>query len=197
MKRLSLYLFLILFTFPTPSQADDIRDFQIEGMSIGDSLLDYFNEKEIKENIIEQNYSDDKFKAVFLTSSHRLINSYDAIYIDFKLGDKNFIIHSISGIIDFSNSIKKCKRKKDEIVEEIKSIFTNPIIEEDTVSHDEDKTGKSKVYRTAFGIVPSSKYLPIDIACFDWTKKMGYADHLRIGMKTDEYNEWLGNEAHK
>ena len=48
MKRLSLYLFLILFTLPTPSQADDIRDFQIEGMSIGDSLLDYFSEEEIK-----------------------------------------------------------------------------------------------------------------------------------------------------
>ena len=41
MKRLSLYLFLILFALPTPSQADDIRDFQIEGMSVGDSLLDF------------------------------------------------------------------------------------------------------------------------------------------------------------
>ena len=50
MKRLSLYLFLILFTLQTPSWADDIRDFQIEGMSIGDSLLDYFSEKEIKKN---------------------------------------------------------------------------------------------------------------------------------------------------
>ena len=193
-----LAILILIFTLQTPSQADDIRDFQIEGMSIGDSLLDYMSKKEIKENIIEQDYSDDKFKAVFLTSSsHRLINSYDAIYIDFKLGDKNFIIHSISGIIDFSNSIKKCKRKKGEIVEEIKSIFTNPIIKKDTVSHDGDKTGKSKVYRTSFAIVPSSKYLPIDIACFDWTKKMGYADHLRIGIKTNEYNDWLHNEAYK
>ena len=49
MKKLSTYLFLILFSFQTPSQADDIRDFQIEGMSIGDSLLDYTSEKEIKE----------------------------------------------------------------------------------------------------------------------------------------------------
>jgi len=43
MKRLSLYLFLILFTLPTPSQANDIRDFQIEGLSIGDSLLNYYS----------------------------------------------------------------------------------------------------------------------------------------------------------
>ena len=33
----------------TPSQADDIRDFQIEGMSVGDSLLDYMSTKKIKE----------------------------------------------------------------------------------------------------------------------------------------------------
>ena len=51
MKRLSLYLFLILFTLQTPSQADDIRDFQIEGMSIGDSLLDYFSEEEINSGL--------------------------------------------------------------------------------------------------------------------------------------------------
>ena len=50
MKKLSTYLFLILFSFQAPSWADDIRDFQIEGISIGDSLLDYFSEHEIKEN---------------------------------------------------------------------------------------------------------------------------------------------------
>ena len=50
MKRLSIYLFLILFTFQTPSQADDISDFQIEGMSIGDSALDYFSKSTLKEN---------------------------------------------------------------------------------------------------------------------------------------------------
>jgi hypothetical protein len=41
MKRLSLYLFLILFTLPTPSQADDISDFEIEGISLGDHF--YFS----------------------------------------------------------------------------------------------------------------------------------------------------------
>ena len=49
MKKILAILILIL-TFQTPSQADDIRDFQIEGMSIGDSLLDFYSEKEIKKN---------------------------------------------------------------------------------------------------------------------------------------------------
>jgi len=45
MKRLLLIL-ILTFSFQTWTKADDIRDFQIEGMSVGDSLLDYFNEKE-------------------------------------------------------------------------------------------------------------------------------------------------------
>ena len=44
MKRLLLIL-ILTFSFYTLTKADDIRDFQIEGMSIGDSPLDYFIEK--------------------------------------------------------------------------------------------------------------------------------------------------------
>ena len=50
MKKL-LAIVVLGLIFITPSQADDIRDFQIEGMSIGDSALNYFSEKEIKKNI--------------------------------------------------------------------------------------------------------------------------------------------------
>ena len=47
MKKLLGIVVLGLFLI-TPSQADDISDFEIEGMSIGDSLLDYFSESKIK-----------------------------------------------------------------------------------------------------------------------------------------------------
>ena len=49
MKKLLGILVLGLFLI-TPSQADDIRDFQIEGISVGDSLLDYFSLSEINKN---------------------------------------------------------------------------------------------------------------------------------------------------
>ena len=43
--KILLTLFVLLFS---PSVlAEDISDFQIEGMSVGDSLLDYFSEEEI------------------------------------------------------------------------------------------------------------------------------------------------------
>ena len=40
MKRLLLILILTL-NFQSWTKADDIRDLEIEGMSIGDSLLDF------------------------------------------------------------------------------------------------------------------------------------------------------------
>ena len=57
MKRLLLILILTL-SFQSLIKADDIRDFQIEGMSIGDSALDYFSESEIIKQ--KQDYYKDK-----------------------------------------------------------------------------------------------------------------------------------------
>ena len=52
MKKL-LAILILIFTLQTPSQADDIQDFQIEGISIGDSLLDYMTKDEIKQNTLQ------------------------------------------------------------------------------------------------------------------------------------------------
>ena len=80
MKKLSTYLFLILFSFSAPSFADDIRDFQIEGMSIGDSLLDYMSEDEI--NNSKRDYlKNRKYYVVFITNS---LKDYDVIDVYLK-----------------------------------------------------------------------------------------------------------------
>ena len=51
MKKLLILLFSLFFLISSPSIfADDISDFQIEGISIGDSLLDYMTEDEIMSN---------------------------------------------------------------------------------------------------------------------------------------------------
>ena len=62
MKRLLIILILTL-SFQTLTKADDIRDFEIEGMSIGDSLLDFYDENQIiqKLNTTKQYYDDNKF----------------------------------------------------------------------------------------------------------------------------------------
>ena len=46
--KILLTLFVLLFS--SSVLAEDISDFQIEGMSIGDSLLDYLTKNEIEES---------------------------------------------------------------------------------------------------------------------------------------------------
>ena len=46
--RVFIAALVLIFSLQSWTKADDISDFQIEGMSIGDSLLDYMNKDEIK-----------------------------------------------------------------------------------------------------------------------------------------------------
>ena len=46
MKKLFIII-IIFISFQTWTKADDIRDFEIEGISVGDSALDYFTKNEI------------------------------------------------------------------------------------------------------------------------------------------------------
>ena len=75
MKRLLLILILTL-SFQSLTKADDIRDFEIDGLSIGMSLLDFFNESEIKDNIYDH-YKDDKYKLTEFYK-HKNFNLYDS-----------------------------------------------------------------------------------------------------------------------
>ena len=54
---MKILLTLFVLFFSSLVFADDISDFQIEGISIGDSLLDYMSEEKIKTelNSVENN----------------------------------------------------------------------------------------------------------------------------------------------
>ena len=49
MKKI-FFLIILILSFQTLSLADNIRYFQIEGMKIGDSALDYFSESQLEDN---------------------------------------------------------------------------------------------------------------------------------------------------
>ena len=119
MKKLSTYLFLVLFSFSAPSFADDIQDFEIAGMTIGDSLLDYMSEEEIKENVGFV-YEDKKFTiSVYIKSTE----IYDrGVGITYKSNDKKYKIHGVQGRASFEN-IEDCYEKQEEIEKEISLIF--------------------------------------------------------------------------
>ena len=108
MKRLSLYLFLILFTLQTPSQADDIRDFQIEGMSVGDSLLDYYTKDKIDRDKGFL-YKNKKYQSITFWNVDS--DLYDNIQFHFKDSDEKYTIAAINGEIDYPNGVNKSSNK--------------------------------------------------------------------------------------
>ena len=65
--RLFLALLVLIFNLQSLSKADDIRDFEIDGMSLGDNLLNYFTKNEIINNLA-QYYNDNEYSVTELDS---------------------------------------------------------------------------------------------------------------------------------
>ena len=101
MKKLLVIIFLSLY-FIIPSQAEDIQDIEIEGMSIGESALNHFTEKEISE-ARDESYEDKEFitKTLFPKTS----SSYEIYQISYKSLDKKKELHGINGVITFPKNI--------------------------------------------------------------------------------------------
>jgi len=190
MKRLLLILILTL-SFQSWTKADDIRDFEIEGMSIGDSLLNFMSEIKIKDSILKSKYKDNSFVRVEFYNN---LKSYDAIQVHFKNDDTNYIIHMISGAKYFIDDIDNCYKEKKIAEKDLKNIFKKSTFEDwGTSPHPADKTGKTIVSTTMFTFKDTGSGA---IQCYDWSKEMKYNDHLKIKLMTNEYLNWIQNKAY-
>ena len=112
MKKLLAIIVLSLCVI-TSSQADDIRDFQIEGISIGDSLLDEFSIEQIKSIKQDLQYPKDKF-IVYQLGALKSLDNYDLLNVSVKKDSKKYIVSHIQGGIKYSNAkeFKKCNSQK-------------------------------------------------------------------------------------
>ena len=192
MRRLLLIL-ILTFSFQSLVKADDIRDFQIEGMSIEDSILDYYSEKEIKKN--KKNYTKDK---TFTTVEIQNVKSktYDGIQLNYKTKDKKYIIYGINGIVDCRNNFSICENQFNKIVNELSDFFGNSVTksEKKIKKHSADKSGKS---------ISTSIYFEFEngdivaVSMTDWSKEIGYWDNLKIVLSNKELDDWYNNKAYK
>ena len=192
MKRLLLILILTL-SFQPWTKADDIRDFQIEGMSIGDSLLDFFNKKDINRDYVFPN----KEYATHADAGKNF-ETYEGFQVFYKNNDEKYRIEYIAGKILYENNIKECYKKMFQIVEEIKKTLPNTSVTDDGMrEHVVDKSGKSKVHQVFFSLMDGE----IVVSCYDWDIKMQkdgtHTDTLSISLRSSEFENWLTHEAYK
>ena len=194
MRRLLLILVLTL-SFQSWTKADDIKDFEIEGMSIGDSLLDYFSKNEILSEI-----KDNKYMYNYLTNEFGQVNKYDGLSKYFMVSfyvkpkDEKFIIYGLTGTMPHVEDITDCHKQQKVIANEFSTIFNDSKKIEENYNHGVDKSGKSKVREIYF--LTKSKD-EVRIICMDFEEslriKNNWIDGLDITLSTKELNDWLSN----
>ena len=184
-------LFVLLFS--SSLFADDISDFEIEGMSIGDSLLDYMSEEKIKTKIKETryiySYLNEDFGEVYLFEGLQI---YDSMSFFVKPNDEKFLIYEVRGIISYTEDLNGCHKKQNEIVEEISKIFEDAKKSEKSYKSRHDPSGKSTKEKVIFTFNSGDE---IQIVCANWEEnlriKNNWTEGLSVIISTNEVLNWL------
>jgi len=192
MKKFSLILILI-FSFQSWTKADDARNFQIEGISIGDSALDYFTEDEITKNI-KWHYNNNKKNNEFVIVefyNYKTAKQYDGIQIAVKPKDKEYKIYVIAGAIQYDNTkIEDCYSQMQEIDSKLLDVFPSSDREEKITKLKADKTGKSNVNSVYYFFADGGN---ASVQCYYYSKNFpgsNSKNNLRVGIRSKEYREW-------
>jgi len=187
MKKLFIII-IIFISFQSLTKADDIRDFEIEGMSIGDSLLDFMSKSEIKNN--ELQYFTTK-RDYYIVGIFDDLKNYDQVEIYLKSNDKNYRIKTIAGMLKI-NSLDKCLSDKVNIVKQVDNLFSNINKQSDIKAHEADASGVSKQYIDQYNF---NKMNHIRVECMQWSKKMkkerNFSNTLNVVVMADEVHNWI------
>ena len=195
MKRVFLII-ILTFSFQSLTNADDVKDFEIDGMSIGDSLLDFYSKNKINEMLTKtvSGYKSKEIKRVFFKSKN------ESKYLQYNfhyINDESYKIVNIKGIMLMENKSEECNAKKLEISKEIENSINFKDKLESIDVNTVDKSGTSSIDRIKF-IVDGGR---IEVACWKWSKKIKdekpWRDTLQVSIRSDIYNNWLSNKAFK
>ena len=191
MKRL-LFILILTLSFQTLTNADDVRDFEIEGMSIGDNLLDHFTKKYINSLQTETYPKSDKFYVV--DGSFKNSELYDGFQVALKKND--FTVYGITAGIFYDN-MKNCLTHKNKVESEISNIFKSSKKFATEGKHDADPNGNSYMHQTQYSLLKGGL---IAIECLDWsdeiTDKYNWQDNFSISFYSNEYEDFVRYEAY-
>lgn len=200
MRKIFIFIFLFLFTnFIEKSfaLADDIRNFEIEGISIGDSLIKFYTKDDISNAPVTEYPSQNKdFKEITILSKNS--EKYEAFGFAIKSTDNSYKIYQMKGMLNFNNRFDECIQERDLIVKEISEI-TSKKNKKVYVNNFANSLGDSKAYIVDF-ILSNGK---IRVWCTKWdrnneiVKAEEWADTLNVDASTLEYLKWLRTKAYK
>jgi hypothetical protein len=197
MKKL-LSILIIIFSSQTLTYAEDFTDLQIEGMSVGDSLLDHFSKKKINNSKVDWYDSLEKNRFVAFAFNSPKFEKYDFVDVWTIYNDNKFLINTIAGAMYFGENkeikdINNCYSEQKIIANEVhKELLEAEKTGPTKLKHSIDPSGQSTY--TDIYLRLNNGY-EIVISCYDWSdellKKENKADHLFITIRSNEVDEWL------
>ena len=188
--RIFIIVLVLIFNFQSWSKADDIRDFQLEGIAIGDSVLDHFGETEFLKFKRLTDFKDNTYTSRE-THSKKVLKTFDTFQITFFTNDRDYIVQGISGLIDYSNNYKECIKEKKKVIKELENLFPNSKL------HGPKKRNmmSAKGYWEGSAYILPQGDLTI-VACYNYDDK-NRRDHFRISVRKKAFDLWLVNKAYK
>ena len=180
MKKI-LWIVLLFFFLNVKAYTDNIKDFNIENISIGDSALDYFNEPQIVNSELDWfNYSYKEYSTSLLPGK----GIYDWFKLTYKSNDDYFKILGIAGIIVKNKyDSKECNNQLDTAALEISRIFENTqqakkqmfniVYDPSKIFQETNSKGKSTATSILFDFNNGGEII---LSCYDMEKKVNEID---------------------
>ena len=195
MRSFIIYL-LIFFSLQSWSKADDLKDFDIDGVSIGESLLNYTSKSLIESK--SKNYypnSKEYYLLEFDSNELSFLETYSYIGVHIKKDDDKFLLASIKGMIVYENNFESCLDQKKIVVDSIKGTLLNSK-EEKYTNNFNNLYGMSKAYISDFKVKDGF----IRIWCTNWDNetedKQGWMDTLNVDLSSQIFLDWLNTKAY-
>ena len=203
MKKLLVLLFSLFFLSSPAVFASSIYDLQIEGISIGDSLLDYMTKDEILEEI---EYTKDfyyylkepnKYVEVYLRDDFAIFdmlslfirNNSSNAYVTNK--NEKYTIISIRGGIAYDDDLEGCVQKRNEIAEDFSEMLFNAEKWDTIFPKSDDPSGKSITDKVYFELEEGT----LQLACTNYEEtfriKNNIVNSLAVIVRTEEIRRWL------
>ena len=205
MKKIIAIVFLAIL-LSTSAHTDNIKDYKIENISIGDSALDYFNETELENG--EQDWFNYSYKE-YATSLVSGKGIYDWFKISYKSHDENFIIEGLAGIvIKKKYDDDKCNKELDSTALDMSELFKNIKLKKKKVYkvdynprkvfQEPSKSGKSTATSISFDFNNKGKII---LSCYDMDKatnqidspikNINQFDTFRIDIRSKVFKNYL------
>ena len=180
MKKLLIVLFVTCFC-RTIVFAENIRDLQIEGMSVGDSLLNFYTEAKIL-NFPKTTYDNGVFNVLFKKSNNGV---YSELGFHVKINDKKYIIHSIKGMKKFKNKFQQCMKFKDEVIKDISIVLPSANFNHFVSDYQNKNMKNSKAHVSSY-YFPSKKGI-VRVWCTQYDKNTSFTDVGAVSIGSEDY----------